>query len=366
MKESILEVKNLHFAYDEHHTVLDGISLSVFAGERIAILGSNGAGKSTFFLNLNGVLTPAEGEISYRGTKITRKTLKKLRQHIGIVFQDADNQIIASSVLAEVSFGPMNLKLPRSEVEERVNTALNYMNISQFKDRPPHYLSGGEKKRVSIADIIAMKSEIIIFDEPTASLDQENKEIILNLLQKLKKDNKYIIITTHDDFLIEHLDIVYEIENKQLYCHQEIKEVQKNLKIENTKHQRIKKYFFYKNQRQWFQFILVMLLGFIMTVSISTNISDSILQENQLANGIERANKAEVYTGKMNDAFFGNDGYFIGDQINNLDISDDELAQMKAIKHVKGVYPLTCLIAFIRSIRCKMYQRRVFTFKETR
>ena len=84
MKESILEVKNLHFAYDEHHTVLDGISLSVFAGERIAILGSNGAGKSTFFLNLNGVLTPAEGEISYRGTKITRKTLKKLRQHIGI------------------------------------------------------------------------------------------------------------------------------------------------------------------------------------------------------------------------------------------------------------------------------------------
>ena len=105
MKESILEVKNLHFAYDEHHTVLDGISLSVFAGERIAILGSNGAGKSTFFLNLNGVLTPAEGEISYRGTKITRKTLKKLRQHIGIVFQDADNQIIASSVLAEVSFG---------------------------------------------------------------------------------------------------------------------------------------------------------------------------------------------------------------------------------------------------------------------
>ena len=165
MKESILEVKNLHFAYDEHHTVLDGISLSVFAGERIAILGSNGAGKSTFFLNLNGVLTPAEGEISYRGTKITRKTLKKLRQYIGIVFQDADNQIIASSVLAEVSFGPMNLKLPRSEVEERVNTALNYMNISQFKDRPPHYLSGGEKKRVSIADIIAMKSEIIIFDE---------------------------------------------------------------------------------------------------------------------------------------------------------------------------------------------------------
>ena len=197
MKESILEVKNLHFAYDEHHTVLDGISLSVFAGERIAILGSNGAGKSTFFLNLNGVLTPAEGEISYRGTKITRKTLKKLRQHIGIVFQDADNQIIASSVLAEVSFGPMNLKLPRSEVEERVNTALNYMNISQFKDRPPHYLSGGEKKRVSIADIIAMKSEIIIFDEPSAVLTPIEVDELLKTMKQLAKMGKSLIIITH-------------------------------------------------------------------------------------------------------------------------------------------------------------------------
>ena len=202
MKESILEVKNLHFAYDEHHTVLDGISLSVFAGERIAILGSNGAGKSTFFLNLNGVLTPAEGEISYRGTKITRKTLKKLRQYIGIVFQDADNQIIASSVLAEVSFGPMNLKLPRSEVEERVNTALNYMNISQFKDRPPHYLSGGEKKRVSIADIIAMKSEIIIFDEPTAMIDPEGRKEVLKAIYDLNR-LKHITIIYITHFLDE-------------------------------------------------------------------------------------------------------------------------------------------------------------------
>ena len=203
----------------------------------------------------------------------------------------------------------------------------------------PSSLSIGQRKRFLIALAMFKDASIIIIDEPTASLDQENKEIILNLLQKLKNDNKYIIITTHDDFLIEHLDIVYEIENKQLYCHQEIKEVQQDLKIENAKHQRIKKYFFYKNQRQWFQFILVMLLGFMMTDSISTNISDSILQENQLANGIERANKAEVYTGKVNDAFLGNDGYYIANQEDNLDISDDELAQMKAIKHVKGVYP---------------------------
>ena len=212
---------------------------------------------------------------------------------------------------------------------------LDNIDLSYF----PSSLSIGQRKRFLIALAMYKDASIVIIDEPTASLDQENKEIILNLLQKLKNDNKYIIITTHDDFLIEHLDIVYEIENKQLYCHQEIKEVQQDLKIENAKHQRIKKYFFYKNQRQWFQFILVMLLGFMMTVSISTNISDSILQENQLANGIERANKAEVYTGKVNDAFLGNDGYYIANQEDNLDISDDELAQMKAIKHVKGVYP---------------------------
>ena len=232
MKESILEVKNLHFAYDEHHTVLDGISLSVFAGERIAILGSNGAGKSTFFLNLNGVLTPAEGEISYRGTKITRKTLKKLRQHIGIVFQDADNQIIASSVLAEVSFGPMNLKLPRSEVEERVNTALNYMNISQFKDRPPHYLSGGEKKRVSIADIIAMKSEIIIFDEPTASLDPLNAAMLEEVLEKLSREGKTLLLSTHDvDFAYRFADRILVFDNGRILADGTPLEVFKNISV---------------------------------------------------------------------------------------------------------------------------------------
>ncbi len=232
MKESILEVKNLHFAYDEHHTVLDGISLSVFAGERIAILGYNGAGKSTFFLNLNGVLTPAEGEISYRGTKITRKTLKKLRQHIGIVFQDADNQIIASSVLAEVSFGPMNLKLPRSEVEERVNTALNYMNISQFKDRPPHYLSGGEKKRVSIADIIAMKSEIIIFDEPTASLDPLNAAMLEEVLEKLSREGKTLLLSTHDvDFAYRFADRILVFDNGRILADGTPLEVFKNISV---------------------------------------------------------------------------------------------------------------------------------------
>lgn len=200
MKESIIEIKNLKYAYTSEKPALKGIDLTISEGERIAVIGSNGAGKSTFFLNLNGVLTPNSGEIYFKGKKMTRdkKDLNTLRKSIGIVFQDADNQIIASTVMGEVSFGPMNLKLPKEEVIKRVDEALAYMNITEFKDRPPHYLSGGEKKRISIADIIAMHSEVIVFDEPTAALDPINAEMLEEVLEKLGNQGKTMLISTHD------------------------------------------------------------------------------------------------------------------------------------------------------------------------
>ena len=117
---------------------------------------------------------------------------------MGIVFQDADNQIIASTVEAEVSFGPMNLKLPREEVLSRVDKALAYMNISSYRKRAPHYLSGGEKKRVSIADIIAMESEIIIFDEPTAALDPYNAAMLEEVLGKMSAEGRTMLISTRE------------------------------------------------------------------------------------------------------------------------------------------------------------------------
>ena len=197
-EEIILEVKHLSYAYSEEKKALSDINLKIFKGERIAVLGSNGAGKSTFFLNLNGVLKSDEGEIIYKGKTIAKKDMNELRKNVGIVFQDADNQIIASTVLGEVSFGPMNLKIPIDEVKKRVYEAMEYMNITKFKYRPPHYLSGGEKKRVSIADIIAMKSEVIIFDEPTASLDPVNASMLEEVLKKLSRENKTILISTHD------------------------------------------------------------------------------------------------------------------------------------------------------------------------
>ena len=200
MKETIIEVKNLKYAYTGDKHALRGIDVAIGRGERIAVIGSNGAGKSTFFLNLNGVLTPDSGEIYFKGQKLTRnkKDLNTLRKSIGIVFQDADNQIIASTVMGEVSFGPMNLKLPKEEVIRRVDEALEYMNIMDFKDRPPHYLSGGEKKRITIADIIAMHSEVIVFDEPTAALDPLNAEMLEEVLEKLAAQEKTMLISTHD------------------------------------------------------------------------------------------------------------------------------------------------------------------------
>ena len=330
----MIEMKHLDIKFD-NQIIFKNANFKTCPGKITGIIGKSGCGKTTFLKAL--IYQYSNQTLSIDKQTITEKNKEdyllncvsyidqfgtffenmKIREHFEFISQLRKQEFDQDKML---------------EVLHLVG--LDNIDLSYF----PSSLSIGQRKRFLIALAMYKDASIVIIDEPTASLDQENKEIILNILQNLKKDNKYIIITTHDDFLIEHLDIVYEIENKQLYCHQEIKEVQQDLKIENTKHQRIKKYFFYKNQRQWFQFILVMLLGFIMTVSISTNISDSILQENQLANGIERANKAEVYTGKMNDVFLGNSKYYIADQEENLDISDDELAQMEAIKHVKGVY----------------------------
>ena len=197
-QEVILQVRDLQYAYSDEKMALKGVDLDIRQGERIAVMGSNGAGKSTFFLNINGVLQSEHGEIFYRGQKMTKKTMNGLRKNVGIVFQDADSQIIASTVQAEVSFGPMNLKLSRNDVRDRVDEALSYMNLTDFRHRPPHYLSGGEKKRVSIADIIAMHPEIIIFDEPTAALDPVNADMLEEVLEKMAQEGKTIMISTHD------------------------------------------------------------------------------------------------------------------------------------------------------------------------
>ncbi|MCL2045498.1 MAG: energy-coupling factor ABC transporter ATP-binding protein [Oscillospiraceae bacterium] len=196
----ILRVENISYQYSHRYVALNNVSASFNAGEMVAILGSNGAGKSTFLLCCNGVLRPQSGEIYYQGQKISdsKKDIYTLRQAVGLVFQDPDSQIIAGTVESEVSFGPMNLRLSQEEVEKRVDQALVQMDIVRYRDYAPHYLSGGEKKRVSIADILAMQPELILLDEPTASLDPQNIDALEEILHGLRNEGITIVLSTHD------------------------------------------------------------------------------------------------------------------------------------------------------------------------
>ncbi len=219
----ILQVQHLSYGYHPGNPVLKDVSVSVRKGEKVAGMGANGAGKSTFFLNLNGVLQAETGEIFYKGQKTGKKNLNELRRHVGFVFQDADSQIIASSVQAEVAFGPMNLKLSKEEVRERVDQALEYMDLQDYRSRPPHYLSGGEKKRVSIADIIAMHSEVILFDEPTAALDPLSADMLEEVLEKLSGEGKALLVSTHDvDFAYRWAERVLVFDQGQVIADGEV------------------------------------------------------------------------------------------------------------------------------------------------
>ena len=183
----MLEARNISYSYDDDSQALKNVSLKINDGEMAAILGKNGAGKSTLFLHFNGIHEPDDGEILIDGEKLkyNKKALIKCRQKVGIVFQNPDNQIFAPSVEEDVAFGPLNLKLPMDEVQNRVEEALKKVGMEGFEKKAPHHLSGGQKKRVAIAGILAMRPEIMILDEPTAGLDPQGAIKIMNLLSEL-------------------------------------------------------------------------------------------------------------------------------------------------------------------------------------
>lgn len=209
--EPVLEVRDGTFTYGEGQTVLRHIQVSIYEGERVAVVGSNGAGKSTFFLLLNGVLPLQNGEILYRGMKIgdKRKNLLTLRKSVGLVFQEPDDQIIASTVEGEISFGLFNLGMKQEEIRQKVGTIMEEMNLQTMADRPPHLLSGGEKKSVSVADVLVMEPEVVLFDEPTASLDGRNTDLFREQIELLHRRGVTLMISTHDmNFVWEWADRV--------------------------------------------------------------------------------------------------------------------------------------------------------------
>jgi len=196
----LLKLEHIYFQYEERYIALNDVSATFHKGERVAILGNNGAGKSTFFLCCNGVLHPQKGGVFLNGREVThsKKDVNLLRQAVGLVFQDPDSQIIAGTVEGEISFGPMNLGLDEKEVGQRVEQSMTQMNLTDYEGRAPQYLSGGEKKRVSIADILAMQPDMILLDEPTASLDPENVILLEEILDALSKEEIALVISTHD------------------------------------------------------------------------------------------------------------------------------------------------------------------------
>lgn len=198
--KEILRLEHICYAYEEGRTALSDLSVTLSGGQKVAVLGSNGAGKSTFFLCCNGVLRPNAGRIFLSGREVggSRSELIRLRQSVGLVFQDADSQLIAGTVAEEISFGPMNLGLSQEEVRRRVDTAVGDLQLQPLYDRAPHDLSGGEKKRVSIADVLAMEPQLLLFDEPASSLDPANTRLLEENLGKLARRELGLVIATHD------------------------------------------------------------------------------------------------------------------------------------------------------------------------
>jgi cobalt/nickel transport system ATP-binding protein len=193
-----LEIKNLAFAYPDGNQALFGIDLKIEKGERVALLGPNGAGKTTLVLHLNGIHETQHGEVLIAGTKVdnaNKETLKLIRSKVGIVFQDPDDQLFMPTVEEDVAFGPYNMGLRGQELEDVVNESLNAVGMLEYKDRPPHHLSFGQRRRVAVATVLAMKPEILILDEPSSNLDPASRRELAEILESLKIT---VLMVTHD------------------------------------------------------------------------------------------------------------------------------------------------------------------------
>jgi cobalt/nickel transport system ATP-binding protein len=193
-----LEVRGLAFAYPDGHQALFGIDLTIRRGERVALLGPNGAGKTTLVLHLNGILAGGLGTVTVAGLPVDpddRDNIREIRRRVGIVFQDPDDQLFMPTVRDDVAFGPANLGMRGAELEARVDAALAAVRMSDAADRPPHHLSFGQRRRVALATVLAMRPEILVLDEPTSNLDPASRRELAEILAGL---DVTVLLVTHD------------------------------------------------------------------------------------------------------------------------------------------------------------------------
>lgn len=198
---NVLSVHDLYFSYHDEHEALRGVSFELCEGDKVALVGPNGAGKSTLMLHLNGILT-GQGDVVLGTERITRDNLPAVRAMVGVVFQSPDDQLFSPTVFEDVAFGPLHIGLPKDEVLTRVDSALEAVRMSGYKDRLSHHLSVGEKKRIAIATVLSMNPQILILDEPSAGLDPRARRALINLLRDLPIT---MLVSTHDMKLVEEL-----------------------------------------------------------------------------------------------------------------------------------------------------------------
>lgn len=211
MGDNTLIIKDLFYSYPDGHSALNGVSLSLNRGEKVALIGANGSGKSTLLLHIAGVLAPQRGEIFFNENIINAKNLDILKKNVGLIFQEPDDQLFMPDVLEDVSFGLVAQNINIEEAKTQALKILEELEISHLANRPPHKLSGGEKRMVTLAGILIMQPEILALDEPTAALDPKARRRVINILNSLK--NKTLLLATHD------LDMALDVCQRAVILH---------------------------------------------------------------------------------------------------------------------------------------------------
>ena len=195
MSHHYLRFDEVHYRYPNGYEALCGVSFRITHGEKVALVGANGAGKSTLLLHTNGLLMPSQGGVVLGGIALTRRTLPLVRQSVGLVFQDSDNQLFMPTVEEDVAFGPSNMRLEPEEIRRRVTEALDAVGALDLRGESPFRLSGGQKKRVAIATVLAMEPSVLVMDEPTSNLDPRARRQIIDLIRRFSHTT---LIATHD------------------------------------------------------------------------------------------------------------------------------------------------------------------------
>jgi cobalt/nickel transport system ATP-binding protein len=211
----LIETRDLCYTYPGNVPALQSINFIAPRNARIAVIGSNGAGKSTLFKCFNGIFKPSSGSVLIRGEPITKKNIREVRKFVGIVFQNADDQIFSPTVEQDIAFGPINLGLDPDTIHHRVHEAMHLVGIEDLASRVPHHLSSGEKKRVAIAGIIAMEPEVLVLDEPTAGLDPQGVKDLVEIINSLSSQyGMTVIFSTHDVALVPEVAEYIYVMNK--------------------------------------------------------------------------------------------------------------------------------------------------------